>query len=138
MSLLDELGLYLQTAGLGTLGTTLFLGGFPVDAPGTSSPDAIAALVETPGFPPEYVHDVVGISWERPMVQALTRGAPYDYVGAREWAQDILLSLGQIRNQYLSGTYYFWVMPQQNVSKLRDDDSSRPIMAVQFRIGKAV
>jgi hypothetical protein len=135
---LDDLGLYLQTAGLATLGTTLFLGGFPVDAQGTSSPDAITTLVETPGLPPEYIHDVVGVSWERPFVQSLTRGAPYDYAGARDWAQDIFLALGQIRNQTLSGTYYFWVMPQQSVTKLRDDDYSRPIMAVQFRVGKAV
>lgn len=136
--LLEDLGVYLQAAGLGTLGTTLFLGGLPVDAPNVATQDAITALVETPGFPSEYVHDVVGISWERPMVQTLTRGAPYDYVGAREWAQEIYLSLGQIRNQTLSGTYYFWVMAHHNVWKLREDDYARPIMTAQFRVGKAV
>lgn len=135
---LDDVGAYLQTQGLGTLGTTLFLGGLPVDAPNATTPDAITALVETPGFAAEYVHDVLGVSWERPMLQILTRGAPYDYVGAREWAQDIYLALGQIRNQVLSGTYYFWVMPHQTVWKLRDDDYARPVMTCQFRCAKSV
>jgi hypothetical protein len=138
MSLLEDMGLYLQTEGLGTLATTLFLGGLPSDQPNVTTPDAISALVETPGFPPEYVHDTLGVSWERPMLQTLTRGAPYDYAAARAWAQDIYLALGRIRNQYLSGTYYFWVMPHMSVWKLSDDDYGRPLMTAQFRIGKAV
>ena len=64
---LEDLGQYLQAEGLGTLGTTLFLGGLPVDAPNITTSDAITALVETPGFPAEYVHDVVGVSWEQPV-----------------------------------------------------------------------
>lgn len=135
--LLEDLGTYLQAEGLGVLGTTLFLGGLPVDAPNVSTQDAITALVETPGFPAEYVHDVGGVQWEQPVLQTLTRGAPYDYAGAREWAQAIYLALGRIRNQVLSGTYYFWVMPLHSVWKLRDDDYSRPIMTFQVRIGKA-
>ena len=136
--LLDDLGQYLQTEGLGTLGTTLFLGGLPVDAPNVATPDAITALVETPGFAPQYVHTPVGVSWEQPVVQILTRGAPYDYATARTWAQDIYLALGRIRNEQLSGTYYFWVSPLQSVFELRTDDYARPIMSFQVRVGKAV
>lgn len=128
----------MQTEGLGTLGTTLFLGGLPVDAPNITTQDAITALVETPGFPAEYVHDDPGISWERPVVQILTRGAPYDYAAARSWAHDIWVALGSIRNTVLSGTYYFWVAPLQSVFELRTDDYSRPIMSFQVRVGKAV
>jgi hypothetical protein len=138
MSVLTDLGTYLQTAGLGTLGTTLFLGGLPLDAPNITTQDAITALVETPGFPVQITHDVVGVSWEQPTVQVLTRGAPYDYAEARSRAQNILLALAQIRNQTLSGTYYFWVSPLQSVFKLRDDDFARPIMTFQVRCGKAV
>ena len=135
--LLEELGVYLQTEGLGTLGTTLFLGGLPVDAPNISTVDAITALVETPGFPAEYVHDVVSPSREGNVVQVLTRGAPYDYAGAREWAQDIWVALGSIRNQTLSGTWYLGVQPIQSVFLLRSDDYSRPILTCQFRCDKA-
>jgi hypothetical protein len=135
--ILDDLGLYLQTAGLGTLGTTLFLGTLPLDAPNITTADAITALVETPGFPPVYIHDVVPPSREQPVVQILTRGSPYDYAGARTWAQDIFMALGSIHNQVLSGTLYLSCLPLQSVFKLRDDDFARPIMTVQFRVDKA-
>ena len=134
---LEELGQHLQAEGLGILGTTLFLGGLPVDAPNVVTQDAITALVETPGFPAEYVHDMVMPSRENPVIQVLTRGAPYDYAAARTWAQDIWVALGSIRNQALSGTWYLGVMPIQSVFKLRDDDYSRPIMTAQFRVDKA-
>jgi hypothetical protein len=138
MAVLDDLGQYLQGEGLGVLGTTLFLGGLPVDAPNITSQDAITALVETPGFPPEYIHNDVVPSREMPVVQILTRGAPYDYATARAWAQDLWLALGSIRNQTLSGTFYLGVQPIQAVFKLRDDDYARPIMTCQFRCDKSV
>lgn len=135
--ILDELGQYLQAEGLGTLGTTLFLGGLPVDAPNVAPLDAITALVEMLGFPAEYVHDVVSPSREVPVVQILTRGAPYDYATARTWAQEIWVALGSIRNQTLSGTWYLGVRPIQSVFKLRDDDYARPLMSFQVRCDKA-
>jgi Bacteriophage minor capsid protein len=138
MSFLDDLGLYLQTQGLGTLGTDLFLGGLPVDVPSAVQQDDVTALVETPGFPAQYVHDVAGISWEQPVVQILVRGAAHDYVSARTQAQAVFVALGQIQNQALSGTYYFWVLPLQSPFKLRDDDFGRPILSVQFRCAKAL
>ena len=84
------------------------------------------------------VHNDVVPSRERPVVQILTRGAPYDYATARTWAQDIWVALGSIRNQTLSGTFYLGVQPIQSVFKLRDDDYARPIMTCQFRCEKAV
>jgi Bacteriophage minor capsid protein len=137
VSVLEELGTYLQTAGLGTMASTLFLGALPEDAPGVSTPDLIAALVEIPGFPPEYTHDILGPSREFPMIQLLVRGAPYDYATPREWAQALLMALGSIRNQALSGTFYLGAMPWHTVYKLRDDDYARPIMSAQVRMDKA-
>jgi hypothetical protein len=109
----------------------------PVDAPNIATVDAITALVETPGFPATYVHDVVSPSREGNVVQVLTRGAPYDYAAARTWAQDIWVALGSIRNQALSGTFYLGVMPIQSPFKLRDDDAGRPLMSFQVRCDKA-
>jgi hypothetical protein len=135
--LLEEVGLYLQTLGLGVLASTLFLGGLPSDAPGTGTPDASAALVETPGLPPEYVHDVVPPSREHPVLQLLVRGAPYDYASARQWANDFFLALGRVHNQTLSGTFYLGAWPLQSPFFLRSDDYSRPIMSFQVRFDKA-
>jgi Bacteriophage minor capsid protein len=134
---LDELGTHLQSLGLGVLADTLFLDGFPEDAPGTSTPDLIAALVETPGFPPEAAHDSLEPSREHPVVQLLVRGAPYDYVTPRQWAQQIWMALGSIHNRTLSGVFYLSVRPLQSVAKLRNDDYGRRIVTAQFRIDKS-
>jgi Bacteriophage minor capsid protein len=134
---LDELGVHLQTLGLGVLSETLFLDGFPQDAPGASTPDLIAALVETPGFPPDSIHNTPAPSREHPVVQLLVRGAPYDYVTPRQWAQQIWMALGSIRNMTLSGVFYLTVRPLQSVSKLRNDDYARRIVTAQFRIDKS-
>jgi Bacteriophage minor capsid protein len=134
---LDELGVHLQTLGLGILAETLFLDGLPQDAPGVSTPDLVAALVETPGFPPDYIHNTLEPSREHPVVQLLVRGAPWDYVTPRQWAQDIWIALGSIRNTLLSGVFYLTVRPLQSVSKLRNDDYARRIVTAQFRIDKS-
>jgi Bacteriophage minor capsid protein len=134
---LDELGVHLQTLGLGTLAETLFLDGLPQDAPGMGPPDLAAGLVETPGFPSATTHDSPGPSREHPVVQLLVRGAPYDYETPRQWAQDIWLALGSIRNTTLSGVFYLMVHPLQSVFKLRNDDYARRIVTAQFRIDKS-
>ncbi len=136
--LLEDVGTYLQTAGLGTLGTDLFLGSLPLDAPNVSTQDAVIALFELPGFAPDYVHSPAGVSVEHPGLQILVRGAPYDYAGARTQAQEVFIALGKISNQVLSGTYYFWCMPMHSPWHLRQDDYSRPIFSMEFRCGKAV
>jgi minor capsid protein len=134
---LEELGVHLQTLGLGVLSETLFLDGFPQDAPGASTPDLIAALVETPGFPSDSVHGDTAPSREHPVVQLLVRGAPYDYATPRQWAQQIWLALGAIHNTPLSGVLYLSVHPMQSVFKLRNDDYARRIVTAQFRIDKS-
>jgi hypothetical protein len=136
--MLEDLGQYLQSEGLGTLGTDLFLGGIPLDAPNVVQVDEIAALVETPGFPAQYVHDILEPSVEYPVIQLLVRGKPYDYATPRLRAQEILLALGKIHNQTLSGTFYFWCIPLHSPWKLSDDDFSRPLMSCQFRCAKSV
>ena len=128
----------MQTEGLGILGTTLFLGGLPVDAPNITTVDAITALVETPGFPAEYVHDVVMPFRETPVVQILTRGAPMTMPAHGHGRRTSGWHSGSIRNQVLSGTFYLGVVPIQSPFKIRDDDYARPIMTAQFKIDKAV
>lgn len=134
---LDELGIHLQTLGLGILAETLFLDGLPQDAPGMATPDLVAALVETPGFPSESIHNTPEPSREHPVVQLLVRGAPYDYATPRQWAQQIWMALGSIRNTALSGVFYLTVHPLQSVFKLRNDDYARRIVTAQFRIDKS-
>jgi Bacteriophage minor capsid protein len=135
---LDEVGAYLQAQGLGVLGTDLFLGKMPQDAPNVVTQDAITALIEIPGFPMMFVHSTLGADWEQPVLQIITRGAPDDYAATRLWAEQITLALSQIRNQTLSGTFYLWCQPVQSVFALDPDDFGRPRMTCQVRLGKAL
>jgi hypothetical protein len=136
---LDEVGQYLQANGLGTLGVDLFLGSMPIDAPNVTTQDAITALYETPGFPGQYVHSTLGVDWEQPVLQFITRGAPYDYAGVRAHAETLYVALGRIRNQLLSGTWYLWCLPLHTPNPaIGPDDYARPRLSCQFRIGKAL
>ena len=51
MLLDDDLAAYLQAERIGTVGTTLFKGSVPQDAPLVSAQDALVALIEGPGMP---------------------------------------------------------------------------------------
>jgi hypothetical protein len=135
---LGDLGEYLQALGKGTLAIDLFLSKLPVDAQPPFAPDEIVALVETPGFPPEYVHAPAGPSREHPVIQLLVRGKPNDYEAPRLRAQDISLTLGAISNQTLSGTFYLSCLPLGSVAPLKEDDFGRPILQCQFRIDKSI
>ena len=135
---LDELGVLLQTAGLGTLRQTIFLGSMPMDAPGNVTPDAIMALLETPGPAPLLVHDDVLPSIEQPIIQVRTRDAPYNYEGARLRAEQAWRTLSSIHNQDVSGTAYLGILPLQSPFPLDTDDFARPHIIFHIRCSKAL
>lgn len=136
--ILDDLGTLLQTAGLGTLGQTIFLGSMPLDAPGTTTPDAIMALLETPGPGPLLVHDDVLPSIEQPIVQVRVRDAPYAYQAARLRAQQAWQVLSAVHNEALSGTEYLSILPLQSPFPLDTDDFARPHLIFHVRCAKAL
>src|ERR1043166_7924080 len=109
---LDDLGIYLQTQGLGTLGTNIFKGRIPQDAPGTGVPDELIALFPVPGLPPEHTHDIVGPAVEQPMVQVRIRGGTTAGSDASAWtkAQQAFVALDSVRNQVINGVFYRQIM----------------------------
>jgi Bacteriophage minor capsid protein len=137
MSVLDDLGLFLQTAGVGTLGTTLFKGRIPMDAPHVLVEDAVLALIEVPGLPANRVHDGPAANIEQPMIQVLSRGHPHDYVEARTRAEAAYVALDGLTNVTLSGTFYLWIYAQQPPFVLRQaDEMGRPLIVFSVRCGK--
>src|SRR5262245_60649227 len=50
VSVLDDLGIFLQDNGFGMLGQTIFLGTLPQDSPGGGVQDQVLALLEAPGL----------------------------------------------------------------------------------------
>lgn len=136
--ILDDLGSFLQAQGVGTVGTTLFKGLIPEDAPLVATQDSLVALVEVPGLPPVHVHSQAAASYEQPVVQVLTRGVPYGYAAARTKAHQAYVTLDGVQNQTLSGTQYLWIAALQSPFLLKWDDLARPLIAFSVRCAKAL
>lgn len=135
---LDDLGTYLQTAGVGILGTTLFKGRLPLDAPNVLVQDSAMALIEVPGLPADRVHDGPVANIEQPMIQVVSRGLPHDYMDARTRAEAAYLALDGLTNIVLSGTKYLWIFAQQAPFVLRQaDDLGRPLIVFNVRAAKS-
>lgn len=135
---LDDLGVYLHTVGVGVLGVTLFKGRIPLDAPHILVQDAVLALIEVPGLPADRVHDGTAANIEQPMIQVVARGLPHDYMDARLRADAAYLALDGLSNVVLNGTAYLWVLAQQTPFALRQaDEMGRPLVAFNVRVGKA-
>ena len=132
--LLDDLGSHLQNAGIGTLGTTLFKGSLPLDAPAVVIQDALVALIETPGLPPVRTHDLG--RYELPVVQIASRGAPYGYVAARQKAHDAWMALDGVSNQTLGSGFYLWIEALQSPWWLRSDELNRPVIVFSVRVAR--
>jgi len=119
MALLDALGARLQTDGVGTLGTTIFLGFMP------PTPDAIVVIYEGRGNGPELTFGTGVVALERPSVRALARGARNDYPTTRTLIDSVRASLGAIREETISGIKFMCVTPTSDPYPLRLDDKER-------------
>jgi Bacteriophage minor capsid protein len=130
--ILDDVGILLVNAGVGTLGTTLFLGSIPAD--GTVSPeDTIAAVIPIPGLPPVHVHNEPLASYQQPVFQIVTRSAPYGFAAAMARAEAALVALDGVRNQTVGGTCFLWITSLQSPWSLRTDDYNRYYLVFNVR-----
>ena len=136
--LLDELASHLQSAGIGTVGTTLFKGALPLDTPHVAVQDALVALIETAGLPPVQTLEQPPSRYEQPVVQIVSRGVPYGYVHARQKAQDAWEALDGLGNVTLSGTRYLWIHALQSPFWLRSDELNRPVIVFSIRMARAL
>lgn len=122
MSVLAELGSFLQSRGIGTVGTDLFLGTLP------DAPDACGALREYSGPPPEVGFGSPGLAFETPAVQVVFRGAPNNYPAPRAKAEAAYRALAELQVSSVSGADYLMVTPQQAPFLLERDDKVRPVI----------
>lgn len=126
MALLDALGAHLQTSGVGTLATDIFLGVMP------DSPDACILIVEDNGVGPMQTFGASTYSVERPRIRVFCRAARNDYPAARTKAVAVRAALGAIRNQTISGTAFLSVMPTSEFYPVGRDGDDRPVVAIDF------
>ena len=134
MSLLTDIGSYLNSASISTqdltLGTNLFLGRLP------ESPDSCVALVQTAGVNPT---DTFGTSFpplENQGLQTLIRAT--SYATAEALAVDVFKSLTSVENATLTSTLYFKIEGQQSPFALLRDDQERQVMSYNYIVTKAL
>ena len=121
--MLREIGTYLQSQGIGTLGTDLFLGLMP------DQPDNCVVLFEYAGSPPD-----LHWSGEYPGLQVQVRSTSYPT--ARRMIGNIVNILHGMSEQKLSGIRFLLIQAQGNPEVLKRDDKGRVVLFVNFRIIK--
>lgn len=93
---IDEIGAYLQTASVGTLGTDLYK--FAL----TPAPDKQSAIVPYRGMDSEQQFGSDNLKWEYPRFQFISRGDVGDERPAAQTAHDAYIAIGKIQVETLS------------------------------------
>jgi hypothetical protein len=121
--MLSDIGTYLQSQGIGTLGADLFLGLMP------DQPDNCIALFEYAGSPPD-------LHWngEYPGLQVRVRDK--SYAAARTKIGEAMTALHGLHEQTLSGTRYLLIKARGSPEILKRDNNNRVELFVNFEIIK--
>jgi len=120
---LKEIGTYLQSQGIGTLGADLFLVLMP------DQPDNCIALFEYAGSPPD-------LHWpgEYPGLQVRVRNK--GYAAARIKIEEVIQKLHGLHEQELSGTRYLLIRARGSPEVLKRDNNNRVELFINFEIIK--
>jgi hypothetical protein len=123
MPLLTEIGAYLATKSIGTVGTDIFLGLMP------DQPDNCIALFEYAGSPPD-------LHWagEYPGLQVRVRNK--SYAAGRAKIGEIVKELHGLHEQTLSGTRYLLIRARGSPEVLKRDANNRVELFVNFEMIK--
>jgi hypothetical protein len=105
--LLDEIGAFLEAAGIGAVGQVIFLGGIPVGAK-----DEAVVIRETSGLKPEFVHGQNAVAIDKPSLQVVVRDPSFEE--ARSRMKAVADALTGVANQTLSGVRYLRIRPVQS------------------------
>ena len=121
--MLKEIGTYLQSQGIGTLGADLFLVLMP------DQPDNCIALFEYAGSPPD-------LHWpgEYPGLQVRVRNK--GYAAARIKIEEVIQKLHGLHEQELSGTRYLLIRARGSPEVLKRDNNNRVELFINFEIIK--
>lgn len=121
--MLDDIAAYLQTKGLGTVGTDIFKGKRP------SSPDACLALYQYAGEVPELIS---GTTYEYPGLQVWSRATnQVDALTKLDAVIDELHGLSEYSTTYAR---YLLVQARQSPATMGEDENGRIEYVVNFRV----
>lgn len=121
--MLKEIGTYLQSQEIGTLGADIFLGLMP------DQPDNCIALFEYAGSPPD-------LHWngEYPGLQVRVRNK--SYAAGRTKIVEVVKELHGLHEQVLNGTRYLLIKARGSPEILKRDNNNRVELFVNFEIIK--
>lgn len=134
--LLDDIGDYLSSQGIGTVGTDIFKGFLP------EATTAAVALYETGGRGPDVamgagpIGSTVAMEW--PRVQVVCRADEYDYATARSKAHDIFKLLHGMPARVINSTSYQWAAAVQSPYLMGRDESNRVLISCNYDVAKAL
>lgn len=123
--ILADIGSILQSAGVGTVGTDIFLGKLP------ATPDNCVAVFEYAGEPPD-------LHWngEYPGLQILVRNKNYDT--GRQKIEQVKNILHGMAETVINNHRYLLIRANQSPFLLERDENGRAIFVCNFRIIKEV
>jgi hypothetical protein len=131
MALLDALGSIAESAGIGTLATTIFLSRMP------DTPDACVTIVESGSGNTIYMMKTVSGSLYQTNVQVMARGVREDYPNTRTKIDDTITAFETVNEQVISG---FRVLRIEQIGRpvsVGYDENERPKVAMNFRVTHA-
>ena len=127
-----DIAAYLQTAGLGTVGTDIFKGYIP------ESPNDCTVLFQRGGQPPEVVRTPVALEYPELHV-IVRRDGDTAYEDAMGMANDIMIALHTLYEQTINARRYLYIRALSSPTLLRYDYSQRPphvYVAIDFAVTK--
>lgn len=129
--LLDEIGTYLQTQGVGTLAVDLFLGRMP------ATPDTAMSVMEYGGLAPVKAMSATpgAAVLEMPSIQVLSRSA--NYTTARTRAESAYKKLDGFSG-VLSGVRYGFISANQAPFFIQRDENDRVWIGFNCLVSKAL
>jgi hypothetical protein len=121
MTIIEQVGTYLDDNGVGSLGQTIFLGNMP------DQPDSCIAVIETVGLAPS-----IDIPTSKPGFQVLVRSVDYD--DGYNTTKAIKRLLHQFMNDTLvgDGDYFFSIFLVSDGGSIGRDSNGREIFSTNF------
>jgi hypothetical protein len=127
--ILDAVGTALQSAGIGTLGSSIFLSRSP------ASPDAVVTVYETgAGYPLYTQGSTSGAALIVANIQVVARASREDYQAARTKIANVTAALEALSNSTISGILILRVEQVGTPSPLGLDDNDRPRVAMTYTV----
>jgi hypothetical protein len=125
-----DIGHYLETGGIGTIETDIFLDYVPV------TPNQCIILTQYAGNRPEQL--LSGPGDESPGLQVRGRAGPNQYETGFAKMKAVELLLSGLSNTTLTATMYKSIIPTGSIANLGYDEQDRPEWVQNYIVTKAV